>query len=93
MIEAVIIKQIISDTDSFKEGDKVKIILKDEYAKEQKKEYAGTITQINSDGCFLSYSNVSIPLNTNEMKSIERVNEVDEFCKNLRKHYIFHMYI
>ena len=86
MIRTEIIKQISSGEDAYREGEKVKIRMKEEYVQgcsSRKKEYIGLLTQIDKEGCCLYYGNTHMPLYVKDMESIERINEVDEFCKEL----------
>ena len=79
MIRVDIIKQISDGDNIYREGDKVKLIMKDN------KKYVGTISAIHKDGGFIDYSNISMPFNVNDIRSIEKVDELDIFCKEFEK--------
>lgn len=56
MVKAVIIKHIDADGQIFVDGDYVRVVLTDEYVREdqaRKKTYVGTISGICEDGFFL----------------------------------------
>lgn len=88
MITAEIIKQISDGNNVYREGDKVEIIMKDEYVRgcsSRKKKYVGVISMITEDGGFFDYDNVSMPFNVDDIESIKKVNAVDEFCKEFEE--------
>ena len=88
MIIAEVIKQISDGNNIYREGDKVEIIMKDEYVKgcsSRKKKYVGVISMITEDGGFLDYENISMPFNVDDIESIKMVNVVDEFCKEFEE--------
>lgn len=88
MIIAEVIKQISDENNVYREGDKVEIIMKDEYIRgcsSRKKKYVRMISMITEDGRFFDYDNVSMPFNVDDIGSIKKVNTVDEFCKEFEE--------
>lgn len=88
MIITEVIKQISDENNVYREGDKVEIIMKDEYIRgcsSRKKKYVGVISMITEDGRFFDYDNVSMPFNVDDIGSIKKVNTVDEFCKEFEE--------
>ena len=82
MIIAEVIKQISDGNNVYREGDKVEIIMKDEYVRgcsSRKKKYVGIISTIDENGGFFDYDNVSMPFDVKDIESIKKVNKVDEF--------------
>lgn len=74
MISVTIIKQISDGNNIFLKGDKVEIIMKDEYVRgceSRKKKYVGTISMITEDGGFIDYDNVSMPFIVDVMKELQ----------------------
>lgn len=88
MIKTEIIKQISDGIYVYREGDKVEIIMKDEYVRgcnSRKKKYIGIISTIHEEGIFICYDNISMPFNIDDIEHIQKVNEVAEFCKEFEK--------
>jgi hypothetical protein len=76
MVNAVIIKYLTYNDEKFYEDDKVRIYMNKDYYvghSDRKSVYIGRIGQILDDGCFLYYDNIHMPLDTDDMESIEHI--------------------